>query len=218
MNKQKIFIFRISKGNEPGNPIGSCPLDYSEIKKVIDNLKLSQITPLDYEKNGYLKFIRDEFWQKGILRQGWGMKNLDLRQNGKKWIENYMLSGRIFWDTKISCDEAKGRWNIIRRMLDIEKGDVLLIPKTSSLNLDDYFKFTACQVEKEYYFDFPTKIKDFGHCLKIGNTKEYKYGKDTLERYDFGTPYLWAVTEVKKHHGRFKKLKEFVEKEFNVSI
>ncbi len=218
MNKQKIFVFRISKGNESGNPVGKCPLDYSSIKKTINNLNQKEITPIDYNNNGHLGFIFNEFWKNRILRQGWGIKDLDLNQDVKKWIENYMLSGKIYWDTDINCDEAKGRWNILRRIPNIKKGDILLIPKTSSSELNDYFKFTACQVEKEYYFDYPTQIQDFGHCLKVKNIKEYQYGLNTLNRNDFGTPYLWAVTEVKNYHSRFDRIKDFVENEFSVSI
>lgn len=216
MDRQKIFVFRISKGNESGNPIGKCPLDYSEIKNIISNLSKSEITPIDYDNNGHLAFIFNEFWKNKVLRQGWGIKNLDLYQDGKSWIGNYMLSGKIYWNEDINCNQAKGRLNILRRIRAIKQGDVLLIPKTSSLELNDYFRFTVCQVEKEYYFDYPLDVQDFGHCLKVKNIKEFIYGKNSLERNDFGTPYLWAVTEVKNYHSRYNKIKEFVEKEYNV--
>jgi len=218
MNKQKLFVFRISKGNKPGNPIGRCPLDYSKIKKVINNLDQNDIIPIDYDNNGHLVFIFNELWKNKTLRQGWGIKDLDLNQTMNQWIEKYMYSGKIFWDTDISCDEAKGRWNILRRITMINKGDILLIPKTSSSKLNDYFKFTVCQVENEYYFDYPTQLQDFGHCLRVKNLKEYKYGHNTLNRSDFGTPYIWAVTEVRNYHSRFDRLKDFVQSEYSVSL
>ena len=149
-------------------------------KKKIEDLDESDITPIDYDNNGYLDFIHDEFWNNKTLRQGWGIENLDLRQEVKSWIENYMLSAKIYWDDDIECNDAKGRWNIVSRMLYIKKNDVLLIPKTSSqVKLNDYESFTACQVEEEYYFDYPADIQDFGHCLKVKNIKEFKYGKYT---------------------------------------
>lgn len=218
MEKQKVFVFRISKGNEPGNPIGKCPLDYSEIKKTIKNLKKTDIKPIDYQNNGHLDFIFNEFWKNKTIRQGWGIENLNLNQNVKLWIENYMLSGKIYWDGDINCNQAKGRWNILIRMLNINKNDILLIPKTSSYRLNDYDRFVGCQVEKEYYFDYPMGIKDFGHCLKVKNIKEFVYGKLTLERGDFGTPYLWAVTKVKNYHSRYAKIRDFVTKNFEVNI
>jgi len=218
MKKQKIFVFRISKGNESGNPIGRCPLDYSEIKKIINNLGASRITPIDYDNNGYLDFIFDEFWNNRVLRQGWGIENLNLNQKIKSWIENYMLSGKIYWNEDIDCNHAKGRWNILNRMTKIKENDIILIPKTSSRALNDYHSFVACQIEEEYYFDFPKSIQDFGHCLKIKNIREFQYGKKTLERGDFGTPYLWAVTEVKNYHNRYFKIRDFILREFKVNV
>ncbi len=218
MEKQKIYVFRISKGNEAGNPIGKCPFDYSGIQKTISNLNENEIKPIDYKNNGHLDFIFDELWRNMVLRQGWGIENLDLNQDVKSWIENYMLSGKIYWNQIIDCSQAKGRWNILRRIPDIRKGDVLLIPKTSSKELNDYNRFVGCQVEQEYYFDYPINIQDFGHCLKIKNIKEYRYGKSTLERVDFGAPYLWAVSKVKNYHSRYEKLKAFALKEFDVNI
>ena len=218
MDKKRIFVFRISKGNEAGDPRGRCPLDYSEIKKKINNLTPSMITPIDYNNNGYLEFIYNEFWKNNTLRQGWGIKDLDLRQDIHPWIESYMLSGKIFWDTDIDCNFAKGRWNILNRMLNIQEGDILLIPKTSSNGLNDYHNFTACQASREYYFDYPLAYQDFGHCIGICNIREINYSNTTLERGDFGSPYLWAVTEVKEHHSRYDKIKNFVSKEFNVVI
>lgn len=219
MTKQKVFVFRISKGNESGKPMGRCPLDYREIQKKIDKLTKSDIKVIDYDNNGYLEFLHDEFWKNHTLRQGWGIENLDLKQDVHSWIENYMLSGKIYWNAKIECSEAKGRWNIVSRMLKMKQNDVLLIPKTSSrVRLNDYGRFTVCQVAEEYYFDYPAGVQDFGHCLKVKNIKEFKYGKSTLERGDFGSPYLWAVTEVKDYHSRYKKIRDFVAREFNVNI
>jgi len=219
VKNQNAFIFRISKDNDnQGNPIGRCPLDYSNIKKTIANLPASQITPIDYDDNGHLDFIHKEFWINNILRQGWGIENLDLNQDIKPWIENYMLSGKKFWNADINCDAAKGRWNILSRMLDIKENDILFIPKTSSLHLDDYHRFTVCQVKSRYFFDYPSEIQDFGHCLKVKNIKEFKYGKSTLEGNDFSAPYLWAITQIRPHHGRYNKMRKFIQREFNIVI
>ena len=211
MNQRKMFVFRIAKGQDSGHPIGKCPLDYSEIKKIIKDLPKEKITPIDYESNGHLEFIQNELWKKKILRQGWGIQNLDLRQPTKKWIENYMYSGKIYWNSDISCNEAKGRWNIINRMKDMKKGDILFIPKTSQTYLNDYNRFSICEVEKEYYFDYPSGYMDFGHCIEVANLRDFNYGKKTLERSDFSSPYLWAISEVKSYHGRYRKLAQFIQ-------
>ena len=218
MNTQNAFVFRISKGNDSGSPKGNCPLDYAQAKEVISNLKQEEITPIDYDNNGHLDFIHDELWQKHILRQGWGIADLDLVQDVKPWIENYMISGKIFWDADIDCNAAKGRWNILKRMKNIKANDILLIPKTSSVYLNDYNVFTVCQVDSAYYFDCPNNIQDFGHCLKVKNIQEFKYGEKTLERSDFGTPYLWAITQIKNYHSRYRKIKDFIHSEYNIVI
>lgn len=215
MSQSKIFIFRIAKGQDSGQPIGKCTLDYTEIKKIISEIPKEIITPIDYENNGHLGFIQNELRQKSILRQGWGIKNLDLKQPTKEWIEKYMYSGKIYWNADINCNEAKGRWNIINRMLDMKKDDILLIPKTSQQYLNDYNKFSVCKVDKEYYFDYPTEYCDFGHCIKVDNLQDFNYGKNTLDRSDFSSPYLWAITEVKRHHGRYKKFVQFLDSEYS---
>jgi len=70
-----------------------------------------------------LKFIKDELWENNILRQGWGIQGLDLRRNQMSWIKKYMYNGKIFWNADINCNEANGRRNILRRMLDININD-----------------------------------------------------------------------------------------------
>lgn len=211
--KKNIFVFRIAKGNDSGNPKGHCPLDYSQIKKEISDLKDSDIKEIDYDNTDYIKYLYDELWNNHVLRQGWGIKGLDLNQKIPSWIKNYMLNGKIFWNADIECNTAKGRWNIISRMLNMKENDYIIIPKTSnSLNTpNDYNHFVVCQIDKNYYYDYNKDIKDFGHCVKVKNLQIFKYNKDTLLRNDFSAPYLWAITEVKKHHSRFEKINTFIQ-------
>lgn len=217
--KERIFVFRLAKGNDSGSPVGNCPLDYSEIKKEISKLTRKDIQKIDYDPSVYLPFLYKELWSNDILRQGWSIKDLDLRYDTKKWIENYMYYGKIYWDVDIECRTAKGRWNIVSRMLRMRKNDYILIPKTSNdeSNTNDYNHFVICQVDREYYFDYPTSIQDFGHCIKIKNIKIEKYGSHSLNRNDFSAPYIWAITEVKSHHSRYSKFKDYIENLTNQS-
>ena len=218
--KERIFVFRLAKHNNSGNPNGNCPLDYSEIKKEISKLTSKDIKKINYDPSIYVKFLYRELWDKKILRQGWGIKDLDLNFDTKKWIENYMYNGKIYWDEDIECKLAKGRWNILSRMLRMRKDDYIFIPKTSDdLNHpNDYNHFIICQVDQEYYFDYPSHIKDFGHCIKVKNIKIEKYGSDTLIRNDFSAPYLWAITEVHDGHSRYSKFKDFIENNYKKKI
>lgn len=211
MKEQKMFVFRISKGKNPGNPIGHCPFNFSEIKKKIKNLKEGELDLIDYDDNNHLEFIHSEFWDNSVLRQGWGVKNLDIAQEAHDWIEYYMLSAKIYWGKEVECKYAKGRYNILRRILNMRTNDILFIPKTSANLLDDENYFVVCAVNREYYFDLSEEIKDFGHCINVKNKKVFKYGSNTLWQDDFSSPYLWAVTEIKKHHNKYNKFKKFIE-------
>ncbi|MEI6091959.1 MAG: hypothetical protein WCR42_16015 [bacterium] len=209
---QKVFVFRVSKGHEGGSPKGHCPLDYSNVKQRIKKLTRDEITPIDYD--GCEKFVQEQLWNQNILRQGWGLEDLDLVLDTKVWIENYMFNGKRFWDANISCDLAKGRLNILRRMLDIRINDIIILPKTSESNIDDYHRFSVCQLDSEYYFDSNNEYSDFGHCLKVKNLKSFGYNKDTLLSGDFGSPYLWAITEVREYHSRYSRFIDFLEKNY----
>jgi hypothetical protein len=208
---QRIFVFRVSKGNESGKPNGKCPLDYTEIKRKIASIPQEEIRQIEYSDEKIIPFISDELYSKNILRQGWGLDNLNLNQDIKNWIENYMESAYRYWSGyDCSCDEAKGRHNILKRMLDMSLGDILILPKSSSKYLNDYDRFTVCQVAEKYYFDLPTDFMDFGHCIKVKNLQEFNYSDNTLLGKDFGAPYMWAITEVKNYHSRYEKISNFI--------
>ena len=55
---------------------------------------------------------------------------------------------------------------------------------------------------------------DLGNCIKVKNLHEFEYGSHTLLGKDFGAPYMWAITEVKALHGRYYKIKSFLENRF----
>jgi len=210
---QRIFVFRVSKGNDSGFPKGKCPLDYSDLYAEIKVITKDQIKEIIYNDDKIWKFIKSELWESNTLRQGWGLENTKIisgKDETPEWIRSYLKSAKVYWDREISCDEAKGRHNILKRMLDMSPGDILILPKSSSEHLNDYYRFTVCQVAEKYYFDLPTDFMDFGHCIKVKNFQEFKYGPNTLLGKDFGAPYMWAITEVKNYHSRYQKISNFI--------
>jgi len=211
---EKIFVFRVSKGHESGNPLGRCDIDIRDVIEQRDRITDADLKIIDYDNNGHLQYIQDELWSSLVLRQGWGIHGTDLRMGSVNWIKNYILEGKIWWDAEISCQQAKGRWNILRRMLNIKSGDILILPKTSIDIIDDYNHFTVCQADGEYFYEYHEEIGDFSHCIKIKNLKTYPYLFEYLDRYDFSSPYLWAITEVKNHHSRFTKVTSFLENNY----
>ena len=213
MEKRKIFVFRINKGNAPGNPIGNCPIDFRDIKRKISKIKKTDLKVINYEDT-HLDFIKKELWVNNTLRQGWGIENTSLDVSMTNWIENFMFNGKIYWNADISCKHAKGRHNILKRMLEMKKGDIVLIPKTSRSELNNYHKFVACEIEEPYYFDLPHDPKDFGHCIRVKSIKEFSFNSTNLLRGDFGSPYICAIMEVKNHHSRFNRFDSFIKRAF----
>ena len=117
-------------------------------------------------------WVMVELFNKRILRQGWGILGLELVDiNGdcvkkEKWLSNYLS----IWND--SEQKISGRFDILSRMLDIKKGDIIVIPKT----LNNY-TLTICEVIEEYHFDSKTKTfwDDFKHTIKIINPRSYSY-------------------------------------------
>jgi len=86
----------------------------------------------------------------GRLRQGWGWsREQDLRN--------------------MTLDEGAGR---NRRMLEVVKGDILVIPRLSEWGRVTLARATADWVEG-YKFDLPEGYQDFGHCFPAQRILEF---------------------------------------------
>ncbi len=109
-------------------------------------------------------YIQGEL-KKGILRQGWGNSTSQIRdENGNdKPYEDWRLE---------DSNRKKTKFNNIRKLLEINKGDIIVIPK-----VPHHDTFTICQANGDYYFDLNHDIDDFGHCIPIDVTtlKEFSY-------------------------------------------
>jgi len=96
-----LYVFRIAKGHEGGEPTNECPINMKDLESKI-KVKLTEIDEniINYDSNNYIDYLHKEFWQCGKLRQGWGIKGLDLRifeEDSKQWIENYILGAKKYW-------------------------------------------------------------------------------------------------------------------------
>jgi hypothetical protein len=112
-------------------------------------------------------FIRDELFNRGLLRQGWGyIESQNLRVINKLWLE----SG---WGT--TSEEQKKAWHHWRMLLD----EAPELYRHDSMNLDDVVlvpnmpadaRFTLCAIVGEYQFDLssdPRAGGDFRHMLPV---------------------------------------------------
>jgi predicted Mrr-cat superfamily restriction endonuclease len=110
----------------------------------------------------------------GTLRQGWGALGTQLidsagnRLDKNSWLSNYSKA----WDNPVDEGEASKRYNILARILEIKKGDIVVIPKTRTGQT-----LTICTVSKEYWFDGETSTmwSDYRHCIGVENIKSYVY-------------------------------------------
>ena len=218
-----LYVFRIAKGHDGGEPTNECPIDMKDLESEI-KAKLSKIDEniIPYECNNYIDYLHKELWQCGKLRQGWGIEGLDLRIDQKQWIENYILGAKKYWGvhiTKDYCHVAMGRYNILRHMLEAKKDDIVFIPKHSFDKHHDENSFTVCKIIGNYYFDLDSKYNDFGHVAIVKDIKSYRYSKDTLLPGDF-IGYRKALGKISEDHKLYKetRFKEFLKNNYSLSL
>lgn len=219
-----MFVFRIAKGHEGGEPVNECPIDIhlreSEIKKKLNAIEFDIIP---YECNNYLDYLHRELWQCGKLRQGWGIEGLDLalfEENKSQWVENYIVGAKKYWGETITdnyCHVAMGRYNILKHLKDANKNDFVFIPKHSFDHHHDESSFTVCRIIGSYYFDLDLKYKDFGHVVIVKDITSYKYGQNTLLPGDF-IGYRKALGKIKKDNQLYKekRFKHFMLNHYNI--
>lgn len=119
-------------------------------------------------------FVMDELNHKGVLRQGWGRRGSSLisdsgnRLTESEWIENCKMAGINGYN----ADELRKRHRILKKMLEINKGDLLVVPKTRNNQV-----LSICTVRGEYKFDIEVENKweDFHHCIDVESVRSYSY-------------------------------------------
>ncbi|KAB2943751.1 MAG: hypothetical protein OIN84_10500 [Candidatus Methanoperedens sp.] len=206
----RLWVFRLSLGNS-GEPSNECPvdLDRDDIKRYrheTSPIKFSDYPDLD------LAILNNELFEKGKLRQGWGTSfnriNLDLNHPQKKWLENYIKLAWKVQGEKVDCEDAMGRYNILKGMKDMKVGNIVFVPR-----IPDENQFTVATVKKEYYFQKITGFIGHGHVIEIKKIKIFNY-------YDFivpkiFNPYRRAIGEIKENHQNFRTINTFIKKYYS---
>ena len=96
----------------------------------------------------------------GRLRQGWGAPGLGfLTQDGARvekevWEQKY----REHWDE----DPSPKRFAILSRMLDLNRGDIVVVPKMPERN-----QLTVARVATGYRFEQETPFNEFRHVVDL---------------------------------------------------
>lgn len=117
------------------------------------------------------EYIKKEL-KEGRLRQGWGWLKTDLTNAQKdEWVKTQCEKDPFDGNEKY----YKTKFNNLSKMLDIEEGDILIIPKTSTSS-----QFTICKAAGKYKFDTVGGYEDgddFRHVIPIHkeSIREFNY-------------------------------------------
>ena len=127
------------------------------------------------------EFIRNELLGKKILRQGWGIE--DLRNGQNAYVERERSKGNT------NYQDAVNKFGNLKVMLDIEVGDLIVIPKLSLRDNQNtpgkYFTVVVCTKVYNFYFPY-IRDWDFGHFIEVDWSKE----KDATTYDNNAQPYI----------------------------
>lgn len=112
-----------------------------------------------FRMDGDYEWLYSEI-KEGRLRQGWGPPGCDLRSpSGERvskndWEESY----RDIWEE----DPSPRRFAILSNMLDLQEGDIVVVPKMPKWN-----QFTIARVSGDYEFDSDENREDHRHIVPV---------------------------------------------------
>ena len=106
-----------------------------------------------------IEFVQSEL-KEGRLRQGWSPPGTSLlgANGGERGAKDWSQAYRDAWGE----DPSPRRYSILRRMLDMNEGDLVICPKAP-----DYQHFTIAWVWETYRFEVAAGQEDFGHVISI---------------------------------------------------
>ena len=231
----RFWVHRLSS-NDGGHPRGSVNAESVErsLLNVAKEVLRAKPEVLDYDAAAEQRFLSSELIDHGRLRQGWGVPGLSLKRE-TDFLNNFVIAMRKHWnsipeDILIALRErdvwddtadlmalfydsyrrAAGRFTILSRMIQMNRGDIVFIP-----NVPEHSRsFTVCRIAgASYEFEersgpaVQTWERDFGHLRHVTEVKVFDYGPDTLPTGVFGSPYLHAID---KGSTRVEQFEEFV--------
>lgn len=117
--------------------------------------------------------IRDELFQHGKLRQGWGADGMQLTGE----VGSFKCGWEKRWGHEDERNVTK-RFNALQTMKKISVGDYIVIPKISQ-DVEGVCRcFTVVKCKKEYQFSPIESVNDFGHYLEVEVLFSCGYDKD----------------------------------------
>ncbi len=93
--------------------------------------------------------------------------------------------------------QAAGRYSILHRMVQMNRDDIVFVPRMPDNGSFAVARVATPQYEFEERSDQPaTWRRDFGHIRGVRDVRVYAYAPNTLLPGEFGAPYLHAVDPV----------------------
>ena len=144
------------------------------------------------------KFVQNELTE-GRLRQGWSPEGTSLlNDNGDERTQEDWMQAYI---NAYQEEPSRRRYAILRRMLDMQVGDLVLCP-----NAPTWGQFTITKVSDTYQFTVAHGQDDFGHIITITKQRAVAtaYNHDSVMISDlFRSPPFWsAVAQVQDHQNQ----------------
>lgn len=153
------------------------------------------------------EFQIDKLFQNNELTQRWGIPPLSLLALQKpQWAQT-----RQAWDHAVggamSLANAGKDYDLLICMRTIKIGDIIFLPKVGHNKVSDRH-FTVLTVAETYRFkqrgNHPLPLsqyvwqQDFGHVIPVvpDLIRTFPYGKNTLQKNDFGAPFLTRIKRV----------------------
>ncbi|QQZ30385.1 hypothetical protein HMY34_17380 [Thiothrix subterranea] len=212
----KMWVFRLPTGPGGDPNGGACDVNKLNASEIALGEKNSEVhCHTNYDN--CLDFTLDELFTFGNLRQGWGIPTLDLRLPEDVWLVKYIIAAKKYWSVEVGCEAARGRRDILAHMLNMNKGDIIFLPKISK-NGESKSHFTVATVYDPYFFEDRSQedIKDFAHTIKVSSVKTFPYPIDDISDGIFGAPFMRAVEPVEEHyaHNVHSRLLGFINKHY----
>ena len=117
----------------------------------------------------------------GRLRQGWGFPGGDVRLGSDSYLNAWKVAGwPLDENEKSRSIGPMRRYSVLKRMLDIQRDDLIVIPRVSVEVDGDGDFFTIATVVNTYSFKVLNGFADFGHIIEVDpeRLRSYRYDRD----------------------------------------
>lgn len=144
------------------------------------------------------------------LRQGWGLPGMDIRNGEEAMFQVWPY----LWGDREECHK---RYEILKLMLDVQKGDIILIPKldlSSFAPSDSSFTIAVCKEGYNFYPLHLAQRDDYGHYIVLEeNSASYYYKQSkvtkTIENKMKNITYSKAINRIVNDKELIKILENF---------